>query len=511
MSIRQICLVVERNEGCIVTVYVWMDFDLTYTWHAVLRAWSKQVPGLKVIATVSGIQYYKWLKKQTGVCYENVELYQDLWNQASRDGVAAPEFLQSREKIYGDPCLWHTIFADKDIVREPHEVVLKKVTWLLRHFEELFNKYHPEAYVTGYAANFQTVAIYRLARSRNMKMAFPIIRFPGHILWTNNPYENIGHVMETYRTFLGSGCPEELNKKVSDYIDYYVEKKMSPIAHLGSHTPKSYWLKHYIKSYSSYAYEYYITGNMRRDYTKNHPLVRVWQRLTGKFFRWFDTKYCSFFDSKDAVKGPFVYFPLQLVPEAALDVLSPWLQDQSIFIEWLAKALPVHYKLVLKEHPIMLGKRPNSYYKKLRSYPNVVLAPMDFNSHDLIKRADLVCVITGTSGWEACLYGKPVLLAGRTFFCELDFVNKGLTAQEVRENIRKALVSSPEDADKRKQKSRVFLGAIFHHASSGDFNEPLLDPYFCLGEENISQVTAGLLKHLSQPWSKPTPLPWEKT
>ena len=80
-------------------------------------------------------------------------------------------------------------------------------------------------------------------------------------------------------------------------------------------------------------------------------------------------------------------------------------------IRQVAISLPSGMSLVVKEHPIMLGRRTKKYYEKLKSLPNVKLINPNILTNDVInnKNCELVTVVSGTSGFEAALLGKKVI------------------------------------------------------------------------------------------------------
>lgn len=110
--------------------------------------------------------------------------------------------------------------------------------------------------------------------------------------------------------------------------------------------------------------------------------------------------------------APFVFFPLHLEPEATTQVYSNFYEDQLQVIQSLSKALPVSWMLAVKEHPNMKNKRSLSFYKTLDRMPNVALIRSDEPSWKLIKDCCLVATLSGTSGLEASVIGKPVLVFG---------------------------------------------------------------------------------------------------
>jgi hypothetical protein len=60
----------------------------------------------------------------------------------------------------------------------------------------------------------------------------------------------------------------------------------------------------------------------------------------------------------------------------------------------------------------MVGKRSMGSYRKFLNIPRVHFAAPEVDLRDLIKRASLVTLLTGSSGIEAAVLGKPVLTLG---------------------------------------------------------------------------------------------------
>jgi len=116
----------------------------------------------------------------------------------------------------------------------------------------------------------------------------------------------------------------------------------------------------------------------------------------------------------------FAYFPLHFEPEASTTVVTPMHTNQVAIVESLAKSIPLNMDLVVKEHVTMLGLRPNRFYEQLNRIPGVILVSPFEDSISLIKRASLICVITGTAAWEALLLRRPVLIIGGSHFLEIE-------------------------------------------------------------------------------------------
>ena len=67
----------------------------------------------------------------------------------------------------------------------------------------------------------------------------------------------------------------------------------------------------------------------------------------------------------------------------------------------------------------MLRLRPRGFYRQIANMPRVILLGPEHSSFDLIGKAKLTAVITGTSAWEALLLGKPALIIGDSPFLSI--------------------------------------------------------------------------------------------
>lgn len=136
-------------------------------------------------------------------------------------------------------------------------------------------------------------------------------------------------------------------------------------------------------------------------------------RIYNKLFRFpepeYDFQEASEVDQYDV---PFVYLPLHMEPEAVILMYSPWLRDQLEVVRLASQALPVGWKLLVKENPKMCGYRSPEFNKILKSMPNVRLVSPTLPSLSLIRRAQSTIVLAGTSGIEARLLGKPAFYLG---------------------------------------------------------------------------------------------------
>ncbi len=113
---------------------------------------------------------------------------------------------------------------------------------------------------------------------------------------------------------------------------------------------------------------------------------------------------------------PFVYFPLHVTDDYKIKRVIPHCVDQAAIIELIAAFLPQGVDLVLKEHPLSIGRNGLALLRRLRRIPNARLVDPYTSSHELIRRSQAVAVISSTVGLEALLHGKGVMTVGQPFY-----------------------------------------------------------------------------------------------
>lgn len=109
---------------------------------------------------------------------------------------------------------------------------------------------------------------------------------------------------------------------------------------------------------------------------------------------------------------PFVFFPLATEPEVALQQFSPEFFFQHAAIAALSRDLPAGVRLVVKETIVGVGRRPDNFYDQIAELKNVVWMNMLEPGIEVARRAAAVAVITGSTGFEAAVMGKPVISLG---------------------------------------------------------------------------------------------------
>ena len=152
----------------------------------------------------------------------------------------------------------------------------------------------------------------------------------------------------------------------------------------------------------------FVPDQIRASVLNNLPALRDrwWGLRTSRAAREFDI------EELDALPKRFIYYPLQVTPEASINTPAPYYVDQLRAIDALRLAMPPDCALVVKEHWAGIGFRSIDFVRRLRGLPGLLVAKYTMNSRDIIRRASLTCAVTGTAAFEAFLLGRPAIALG---------------------------------------------------------------------------------------------------
>ncbi len=159
---------------------------------------------------------------------------------------------------------------------------------------------------------------------------------------------------------------------------------------------------------------------------------------------------------------PFVYFPLHVVDDYKILRVIPHTYDQASLIEQVAGALPHGYDIVLKEHPMSIGRNGLAMLRRLARIPNARIVDPYTSSHELIREAEAVVVISSTVGLEALLHGRPVLTLGQPFYSGYGVTLDVDSFSEIRAAVPAVLAFRPD-----RERTLRFLAAAMRACRPG--------------------------------------------
>lgn len=199
-----------------------------------------------------------------------------------------------------------------------------------------------------------------------------------------------------------------------------------------------------------------------------------------------------FFDINNLEDLPskFIYFPLQVYPEASIHIPSPFFKHQERLVDLIRLNMPNDFKLVIKEHPIMAGRRKTSFYKKMKKQSGVRLINTNVNSNEIIKKSSLVISVSGTAVLEAFLYKKPSFSIGQTTFYSFTNFSK-VDLNDFKKTILKYL-------DRKIDSEEIINYFQLLFENTYNFNNYGIDysPSFTISEKNILNFVNALTDYL---------------
>ena len=229
-------------------------------------------------------------------------------------------------------------------------------------------------------------------------------------------YRGVGEIYygkKLYETYLERGLTAEERVHVEDIQTNFREGKTVPINISSERFSliRRRDLKDWLHGRLCALYWQAIERLCRNWYVLSYPFPGT--SLIERMQKWYaKVKTQTYFNEKLPSDVPFVFFPLHLEPEATTQLYSNYYENQLEVITALSKSLPISWKLAVKEHPNMRSGRSLSFLQRLSKLPNTVLISPGWPSWRLVQQCRLVATLSGTSGLEASIIGKPVLIFG---------------------------------------------------------------------------------------------------
>lgn len=187
------------------------------------------------------------------------------------------------------------------------------------------------------------------------------------------------------------------------------------------------------------------------------------------------------------VNERFIYYPLHVPADVALTLRSPEYLDQCSLIDFIARSAHYPLKVVIKEHPALVGALGYHRLKRLLGQrDNVILAKPETNNYAIVRQADAVITINSKSGAEALLIGKPVIVLGDAFYRSCRLVHEVDRLRDLPQIIAET-ISTPRSVDMGAV--RAYFEDIWTQSYPGELYDTSL--------HNIIDVTNSMKSYLS--------------
>lgn len=182
----------------------------------------------------------------------------------------------------------------------------------------------------------------------------------------------------------------------------------------------------------------------------------------------------------------YVLYPLHKQPEASVDVIGRYYDDQYTNILNIWRGLPDGWMLFVKEHSNAVGDRSIFFYKKVARLNNVLIVGAAEDSHELIKSAATVVTVSGTAAYEAALMGKSSLTFAKTFFNKLALCDQ-ITLDQLRLSSLKKIIDEQEALSSNKLNLTRYEDWLSARIFKGIISDPDSNPA-CMSRENLIRV-----------------------
>jgi hypothetical protein len=318
--------------------------------------------------------------------------------------IGAPASLEEEvrriESTYPIPHLRDVYRNDRPCIGRSEEWCVRRTVDHFRALERVFDEVRPEIALPEVGNETIRIAAHLVANQRGIPALFIL-----HTIFPNplRVYVDTLHAPIAPVDELRELSPDEL-AEVEAFRRAFTDRA-TPIRQFRSVPVEARRLK-------------VFAGHLERKLTddRDNDYLRPWKLLRQNASEWARARAARpFYDRVDPSR-PFVYFPLHVTDDYKIQRIIPHCVDQASLVEQVADALPQGYDLVLKEHPMSLGRNSIRLLRRLRQRPNVRLVGPYTNTHELIRRAEAVVVIGSTVGIEALLYDKPVMTLGIPYY-----------------------------------------------------------------------------------------------
>ncbi|MEK7462772.1 MAG: hypothetical protein AAB621_00180 [Patescibacteria group bacterium] len=442
----------------------------------------------------------RFINSQKDVEYTALLLDEDLHNQYKQERLDI-EYLKKLEAEYGIPNLWLYMTVDRTIMMNippkeysispappyTHEEMLRIMQVKFRNIIKFFEKEKPDFIIMPPMGSMGAMVLYGVAKKMGIKtfvMGFGRIK---KFETFTEDFKTLTGVEEIFKKIRKENYKSPHFEKAKKFLEDFTKKPISYYQPPKNSVQNSIQkIKNApISIFNSIKFILvstvkYLRDPHRSDKTTENPWYALVNKLTLRIRSLRNLK--RLYD-EPKLGEDFAYFPLHLEPEISLDFLAPFFTNQLALISQIAKSLPSHFKLYVKEHQPMLNYRPTKYYKELKKIPSVRFINTATNSFDLIKNSKIIITITGTVGWEAALLKKPVITFGDIFFNSLSMVKKCKTIEDLPYIIKQQLENFKYDEKEAIDMiSALFEDAInFDHTGlweKGDYEQIKNDPDF---------------------------------
>ena len=427
-------------------------------------------PSIRFSGLVYKIPVWKHIHK-TG----HADLYDDLvlgykYDDYVNDDQISPQLdaisIEEVEKELEVGSIWKDIaYVDRSLVYTPgkkwrflfrkqisDDLIIKiiKLNFLLVR-DRIFGDNPPDIiFMPLFGSLFHNV-LYHFAKAKGVKCwIVNTVKLHDRYVLTSSKMYDLSDVFDSR-----SSPTESDFEAAREFVQRFRENPLPPENCIGRRLPTQLPLKAYLNAFLR------LPGKAVKQYFRNrsslNPSVyRVLDNITayqtfkgGLLNILFSAITLKMVDYDELPSKKFLYFPLHVVPEVSTNLWAPEYTNQVDVIRRIAISLPSTVVLVVKEHPVMIGRRDPEFYKDVLGTPNVKLVDPSISSLDILQLDNCLgsTVISGTVGFESVLFGKVSFVLSRMYYRNLPNCHYVRPEEITKDKIESALSISKNKID----------------------------------------------------------------
>lgn len=468
------------------------------TYHSAAKRLKRLFPQSRFAGFVGiapgGERAYEFLKEQKDIHYEFLVLRHELTKQALTDEIDYGTLKTFENRLDGKS-LWQLISADRQwghayvhgaytkktriSEQATRENILRAFSGLYKRFGKIFDDFSVDLFLPAMCMGVIDVYILeQICRERNIPyLVANTMRIKDYFSFAVDPAMMMPHIDEEYRKILCGERVVDLSAAESLYQE--LTGDFGAPLHVDDQHPVHQMVRNETvsrpvmigacgRAMAGSLRDWIRMGSMNRSgdlrgqpYELRILLDNIRLAMGMPYQKYLFMR--SGIGERPQKNEKYIYYPLHVNPEYSTNFQGTLWMNQLYNIELLSKSIPHDWTVCVKEHPAMFiaRVRPKSFYEKIKQFPNVRMVPVSMTGKELIRDAQMVAVVTGTTGWEAILQGKPVISFVDNYFDVL-----GLSAkisdirtffEEIQKELKRAAAVSPQE---RKRRIVAYLAAV---------------------------------------------------
>ena len=330
--------------------------------------------------------------------------------------------------------------------------------------EELLKQVQPDI-VFGESTAFHELLTIHICKKLDIlylnpsSCRYPKGRFSFYKYNTLEPYKGSGEVLN-FESAMNVVAQITRRQMVPDYMKI---KSASLFRKLGD------------KAHKTYAY---IRGE---KYNTPHPLVKFKLRKNQKrnIHTWNE------YATNTIGEGGFnILYPLQMQPEANLDVWGVKYRDQKKLIDEISSLLQDNTTLYIKPNPKSKYELSEELINLVSERKNIQILHHSVKMENVLPRVDLVITVTGTIAIECILMNKPVITLVNTINNK---AQNCMYIASLKDELQQVIqnVSNNNFVNLDEKEKVDFINILNTSSYKGKISDPFED-VSCISENNMS-------------------------